>query len=158
PGNASRCFLRDDFQTFDYTRNHHMLQTCIQTLGIFPNDHQIEFRITTGHIWQSADRTHVGIKIERLAQTNIYRGEAFADGRGDWALERDLVARDRIDQLFGQSLAKFLESLRARVMSLPFNFYTRSFEDPHNGCGYFGSNAIAGNQCDTMFHKVFVSS
>jgi len=45
-----------------------------------------------------------------------------------------------------------IESLRARVMRLPLHLDARRFDHPHHRRRDFGADAIARNQCDSMFH------
>ena len=151
--NASGSFLRNDLQALDHAGNHNMLQPRIQTFRILTNNNQVEFGIAAGNIWQRADGPQVRVQIERFSQAHVDGSEAFADGRSDRPLERNLVSQDRIKQCLRQGFAKFFQRLRAGVVSFPFNLYARSFNDAHYVCSDFGADAIAGNQCDTMFHK-----
>src|SRR6185369_5373951 len=98
--NACRSLLGDDLQTLNHARHDDVFQTRIQTLRVLAHDDQIELRITTRHVRQSAHRAQIRVKIQRLTQSNVDRSKTFADGRRDWSLERDLVAQDRIEQLF----------------------------------------------------------
>src|SRR5512132_1498044 len=153
PRNSRRSFFRNDLQTLNNSWNHHVFESGIQTFGVLADDHEVEFRIAAGNVWQRANRTQVGIQVERFSEAYVDGGEAFADRSGDRPLERDLVFQDRVKQSLRQRFAKFLQSLRAGVMSFPLDFYTRSFDDAHYVSGDFGADAVAGNQCDTMVHK-----
>ena len=153
---ARRGFLSNDLQAFDDAGNDHMLESRIKTLGVFAHDDQIEIRIATGNVWQRANRTQVRVKIQSLAQTDVDRPETLADRCGDRPLECDFVPLDRLEQFVGQRVAEFLQRQSARVMRLPFDLDAGSFDHAHDRGGDFRTDAIAGNQCDTM-HKKSVS-
>ena len=106
-----------------------MLETCIQAFRVFANHNQIQFGITTGNIWQRANRSQVGVEIERLAQTNVYGSETFADGSGDWTFERHLVAQDGIEECLRQCFAELFQRLGTCVVGLPLDVNACSFDD-----------------------------
>ena len=152
--NARRSFLGDDLQTLNHARNHHVFQSRVQTFRVLANDDQIEFRIAAGNIWQareSAAGWHT--RSSALRKPTLTEVKPLPIGVVTGPLSATLLRRIESSSVLRQRFAKFLQRLRARVVSLPFNLDARSFDDAHYVGGDFGADAVAGNQCDTMFHN-----
>ena len=101
------------------------------------------------HAGQVPHRPQVRVEIERLAQADVDAGEALADRRRDRALERDLVALDRVEQSdagsvsFVFSKAMTPASWRSQSMSSPAALKMRD-----DRFGDFRADAVAGNEGD----------
>jgi hypothetical protein len=64
-----------------------VLDTDIQPLGVFANDHEINIlKAQSGH--DRLRRTHVRIQIELLSECDVDRPKSFADRRLERSLER----------------------------------------------------------------------
>src|SRR5580704_891507 len=70
-----------------------------------------------------------------------------------------MSALNRLAQFFGDVLVIFLKCLGAGGESLPLKLHACSFQYAHRCPGYFGANAIAGNERDLVGHKaVYLSA
>ena len=74
---------------------------------------------------QVPHRPQVGVEVERLAQPDVDAGEALADRRRDRALQRDLVALDRVEQRAGSVWPYRLNGDDAGVVTLPLDVERR---------------------------------
>ena len=90
-----------------------VLEAGVEVFGVLADDDQVDAAEARRHRRQVPDRPQVGVEVERLAQADVDAGEALADRRRDRALQRDLVARDRIEQRLRQRRAVFLHRLGA---------------------------------------------
>ncbi len=68
-----------------------------------------------GHALEVAHRAQAHVEVEHLAQRDVERADAAADGRGERPLDADEVVRERVEGLVGQPAVELLERLLARV-------------------------------------------
>src|ERR1044072_4740847 len=155
---AGRSLLRDYLQTLDDAGDDDVLKPRVEALGVLAHDDEVEFGVARPHVRQRAHGADVGIAVERLAQSNVDRREALADRRRDGAFERDLVALDGFEQVFGQRRAELFERLRARVFRLPLDVNARRLDDAYDRRRDLRPDAVARNECDSMCHGSVVRS
>ena len=107
-----------------------------------------------GDAGQVPDRPQVRVQIERLAQADVHAREPLADRRRHRALERDLVAADRVDAARPAAAGPCART-RATPASwrLPVDRDAGGGEDADDGVGDFGADAVAGNQRDGVCHS-----
>ena len=98
------------------------------------------------------DGAEVGVEVKLLAEGDVDRGEAAADGGGDGALEGDAVLLDGVVEGLGDVLAGLGEGVGAGVEAVPVEAgvgkLAGGFEDGDGGVGDFGADAVAGDEGD----------
>ena len=99
-GDAGRSFLGDDFQAFDDAGNDFVLQAGVEIFRIFAHDHDIDAIEARLHAGQIPHRAQVGVKIERLAQSDVDARSAASDGGAHGTLQRDFIAADGLESAF----------------------------------------------------------
>jgi len=68
------------------------------------------------------------------------------------SLEGNFVALERIEQLFRNRRAMFLQCLGFRSAGFPFDIDAGTLDYFERRLGNFRADAITGNQCESMFH------
>src|SRR5207244_873990 len=94
-GDARGSFLSNDFQALDYARHNFVLKPRIKSLGIFPDDYQINVRIARGNMRQVANGAEIRVKLEALAQFNINAGKAATNRCSHGTLQSNSRALDK---------------------------------------------------------------
>ncbi|MNT43971.1 hypothetical protein D3C72_1804700 [compost metagenome] len=104
--------------------------------------------------------TDAGVEVQALAQAHVHRAEAGADGGADGALERHLVAADALEHGVGQGVlvARALHVGHAGFDLLPLELDAGGFQDAGGGAGDLGTDAVAGDQSDTIGHEKYLNS
>jgi hypothetical protein len=75
-------------------------------------------------------RSHLGVEVETLAQTDVDRAEAAADRGGDRALQRRAVRADGVEHVVGERVAAvLLHHVGARVLDVPVELDAGPLED-----------------------------
>ena len=103
PRDSRRRSLGDDLQALDHAGHDLVLDPRVQTFGVLAHHDQVH--MLDGSDVRQFDRPEVRVEIERFAQAHVDGREPFADGRGDRALQGDLVPPDRFDEIVGQRAA-----------------------------------------------------
>ena len=70
---------------------------CIQVLGVFANDNQVDVIVTASSAGHGQHRTQAHIQVERFAKRNVDAAETGSNGSGARALDGNLVALHRLD-------------------------------------------------------------
>ena len=149
---ARRGVLGDDLQALDDAGHDLVLEAGVEILGVLPHDHEIDALVPGRHRRDVPDRPQIGEEVERLSQSDVDAGEAAADRRRHRPLERHLVAQDRVEERRRQRRAVPLERQHAGEMRLPLRLEAGGFENLDDGAGDFGTDAVAGDQRDGVFH------
>src|SRR5438445_1486028 len=126
-GDARGCFLSDDFQTLDYARNNFVLKPAIKSLGICPDNDQVNAGIASGDMRQVTNGAKIRVKLEALAQFDIDTGEPATNRRSYRTLQSNSRALDRFDQLSRNVFVIFLVGVSARLESFPFELQAGRF-------------------------------
>ncbi len=108
-GDLDGSHARDNLQARDHIFHHLVLQARVQILGVFAEDHHVDLHVVeTGlQAGERMHRSHVGKKIEMLAQRDVDARESAADGRGHRALEPHAGSFERFDHVRWQHLPGF---------------------------------------------------
>ena len=147
-GDARRRHLGDDLDALDHSGHHGVLEPGIQVFGVLADDDQIDTLVARGYRRQVPHRPQVGVEIEGLAQPDIDAGKALAHRCRDRALQRDLVAGDRVEQGLRQRRAVFSHRLRARGEGFPLWRETGRGKNLDDGARDFRADAVARDECD----------
>src|SRR5215831_3659747 len=151
--NAGRSLFRHDLEALDDAGDHLVLQTGIESLGVFANDDQVDIRIARGNVRQIANRTEVGVELELLSQGDVDAGKAAADRRSHWPLQSDFCAFKRRDQIFWNVFTGFLIGLCSDGERFPVKLHTRCFQNAHNCVSDLGTDAVARNESNFVTHE-----
>jgi hypothetical protein len=84
----------------------------IKTAEIFSHQHDVDI-VESSSGDHAANRTHIGVKPEFLAQTNIDRSKPAADRRCQRTLQRQPRAPDAIERRLRQRIMTFLDGRQA---------------------------------------------
>ena len=82
-GNTSAGLLGHDLQALDHARHNFVLQSGVETFGVFAHDDQIDVWIARGNMRQIADRPEVCVKLKLFPQRDVNAGKAASHGRSD---------------------------------------------------------------------------
>ena len=143
-------FERDDLQALDDARHDLVLETGIEVLGVLAHDDEIDVLVARRHTRDVPDGTEIRKELERLAQADVHAGKPASNRRRQRPLERNLVARNRLEQCFRKRRAVLLDGGRAREVRFPFDIEAGGLDDLHDGVGDLRPDAVAGDQCDAM--------
>src|SRR5437899_3107343 len=108
-------------------RNNFVLKPGIKSLGIFPDNDQINVGIASGDMRQVTNGAKIRVKLEALAQFDIDTGEPATNRRSHRTLQSNSRALDRFDQLSRNVFVIFLVGVSARLESLPFELQAGCF-------------------------------
>ena len=134
----------------------HVLDAGVEIFRVFAKDDEVDVRVVGLQAGKGLDRAEVGVKVELLAQLHVDGAEAAADGRGDGALERDLVGeRWILSRAGGDVFAGLGVGVGAGVKAVPLEraacLLAGGFENGiRPGGGDFGTDAVAGDQGDLV--------
>src|SRR6266568_167901 len=143
---AGRTFFGDDLDAFNDAGDDFMLQSDVFSFGVFADDDEVDtgpFGFEAGKI---LDGAKVGEEVELLAEGDVDAFEATANGGGDGALERDLIAFDGLAEIRGDVFAEDFKGFGAGGEALPLPLDAGGFEDADDGVRDFGADAVAGDQ------------
>src|SRR5439155_18067918 len=102
-----------------------------------------------GDAGKLADGADVGVGLEELAQGDVGRLLAVADGRAEGAFEDDARLADALDGLLRHSGGDALfEDTLAGLADLPGDLGARRLDDAAGAVGAFGADAVAGDEGD----------
>src|SRR5262249_53429619 len=82
-----------------------VLDAGVEALGVLADDDEIDVLEARAHAGIALARPHLGVHVELLAERDIHRAEAAADGGRDRALERDAGLADRVEHVGRQRIA-----------------------------------------------------
>src|SRR5579872_1009661 len=127
--------------------------TGVDVLGVFAVDDEIH---ALGVLYGRRSafvvlyRSHAGIEIERLAEGNVQRADASADGCGQRTLDGHAEFANGIDRVLGKPITEFGKSFLAGEDLIPGNaalppvgFLDGGVEDADGGFPDVASGAIA---------------
>ena len=135
------------------------LDARVQVLGVLADDHEVDVVVARAHARVALARPDARVQVERLAQRDVDRAEARADGRRDRPLDRDRRAPDRVDHAVGQRVAAVRwGDVGAGLLDVPVELDTGRLEHPAGGFGELGPDAVARDQRHVMGQAVAPSS
>ena len=149
-----RGFLGDDLQALHHAGDDFVLQTGIEVLGILAEDREIEREVVEARLeaGEHAHRAEVRVEAELLAKRYIDALVTAADRGGGGSFEADARHFERSEDIVGNQLALFGERANAGFDALPFQGGAGGIYSTYGSVGNFGSNAVAGDECDQMGH------
>ena len=103
-----------------------------------------------------ANRTHIGVKAEFLAQADIDRPEPAADRRRQRALQRQPRAADAVERRLRQRIVLSSMAAMPALLDVPFERGAERFENFDGRFHDLGADAVAGNECRGKFSDVLV--
>ena len=134
--------------------NDLVLEAGVEILGVLADDDQIDVGEACVHTGNVPHGPEVRVQIQRLPQADVDARESFRDRRRHRALERDLVAADRVEERAGQRLVVALERGDSRVVAFPLDVDAGRLEDADDGGGDFRPDAVAWNERDDVTHRI----
>ena len=129
-----------------------MLDAGVQVLGVLADDHEVDVLVAGLEALDGASGPEVRVQAERLAQRDVDAPEALADRRRDRPLEGDLVAPDRLEDVFRERRPVLGHDGLAGVDDLPFERDARGVEDAAGRLRQLRADAVAGDEGDSVGH------
>ncbi len=151
-GNPLRRGPGDDLYALGRVRTDHVLDAGVEVLSVLADDDQVHGVISGLEARDGPDRAQVGVQAEGLAEGHVHRPEAFSDRRRDGALDRDLVAQNRVEDVLREGRPLLRHDRFAGFDDLPIELDTRGVEDSPGCLGQFGADAVSGNQGHCLSH------
>ena len=151
-GDPLRRGAGDDLDALGGVRADHVLDARVQVLGVLADDHEVDVVVARLEALDRAGRAQVRVQAEHLAQRDVDAAEAGADRRRDRALERDLVAPDRLQDVLRERRPVLGHDALAGVLDLPLEGDARGVEDTAGRLRQLRTDAVAGDQGDSMGH------
>ena len=134
------------------------LDAGVDVLGVLTEDHHVDLLRRLhgrGDALEPAHRAQADIEVEELAQRDVQRADAAADGRRERALDRDQVLAAGGDGLVRQPSVEELVGLLARVDLEPVDLAAAAVglgdggvEDAHRGAPDVRARAVAFDEGD----------
>ena len=152
-GNARGAFFCNDLDGFDNAGNDFVFEADVLTFSVFADDDEVDAGPMGCQAGQILDGAKVGEEVEFFAEGYVDAFESTANGCGDGAFQRDLVALDGLVERGGNVLAVDLEGLSSCGVAFPFELDACGFENANDLLRDFGSDAVAGNECDFVRHN-----
>lgn len=96
-GDAQRGFFCDQLDGLHDSVDDLVFDARVFAFGVLADGDDVDVVVERFVALQASARPDVGVQVELLAQGQIQRAMALADGRHERALQADLVAVDRVD-------------------------------------------------------------
>ncbi len=152
--------LGDDFERLRDAGLDHDFEAGVEVFGVFAEDDEVDVGVVGLQAGKRLDGAEIGVEVELLAQRDVDRREAAADGRGDGAFEGDAVLVDGPVELLGDVLAGLGVGIGAGIVAMPVEgaagLLAGGFEDGDCGGGDFGADAVAGDEGDFVRARGFL--
>jgi hypothetical protein len=144
----------DDFQAFYDICDDFVLEAGVEVLGVFTEDDHVDVDIGEACLEsrQHLDGAYVGEQVELFAQGDVDAFEAAGDGGGDGAFEAGACFVEGVEDHGGQFDAEGGDDVAGQLRAVPDDFDACGFDDTDSGVGDFGSDAVAGDECDVVGH------
>ncbi len=121
----------DDLDALGGITADHVLDAGVEVLGVLADDDEIDVLVAGVEALHGARGSQVGVQVERLAEGHVDAAEPGTDGGRDRALERDLVALHRLEDVSPAGACRAPRSRLRRPRPAP----TRSRSRSHRGRG-----------------------
>jgi len=150
-GDAHATGLGSDLHRRDHAGDDFVFDAAVEALGVLADDDQVDAFVSGLDAGHGADGADGGVEVELLAQLHVNALEALADGRGDGALEGDLVGLDGGERPLGQDVVvPLVEGGGAGGELDPVDGQTRGVDDAAGGGGDLRADAVAGDHDDRV--------
>ena len=157
-GDPLRGGPRDDLDALRGIEADHVLDAGVQVLGVLADDDEIDILEAALHPFHRAGRAQVGVQVQRLAERHVDASKATADRCGDGALERDLVALDRLEDVLRERRSVLGDRRFAGHDGLPFEADPGRIEDAARRLRQLRTDAVAGDEGHTVGHGPIVAA
>src|SRR5208283_5354733 len=144
--NARGSLFADHLDALHHSGDNFVLDTGIQSLGIFADHDQVDARVTRRDMRQVAYGPKVGEEFEALAQLDVDAGEAAADRRSHRTLQSDAGALDRFAEFLGNVFVILLKSFGPGRKAFPLKLNSGGFDHANRSLNHFGTDAVAGDE------------
>ena len=130
------------------------LDARVEILGVLADHDQVDVRVARADAGIALAGADLAVEVERLAQADVDRAEAAADGGRDRPLQRGSVLPDRLEHVLRQRVAVvLLHHVGARVLDVPVELDPGRLEHAARRLGELGAGPVAGDQCHAMRHS-----
>ncbi len=136
------------------SRADHVLDAGVQVLGVLADDDEVDVLVARLEALHRAGRAQVRVQAEGLAQRDVDAPEALADRRRDRALEGDLVALDRLEDVLRERRPVLGDDALAGVHDLPVEGDAGGVEHATGRLRQLRTDAVAGDQGDSVGHAL----
>ena len=116
----------------------------VQTLGVFPHQHEIDVFVAAGN--QRARRPHVGVQMKLLAQAHIRRAVAAARRSRQWPFQGEPGPPDALQRGLRQGVAVRFHAGHSGLLHVPLERRSRGVEHRDRGVDDFRTDPVARNQ------------
>ena len=157
-GDPLRRRAGDDLDALGGVVADHVLDAGVQVLGVLADDDQVDVLVARVEALHRAGRAEVGVQVERLAERDVDAAEAAADRGRDRALERDLVAPDRLEDVVRERRPVLRDGRLAGLDRLPFEADAGRIEDAGGRLRQLRTDAVAGDQGDSVGHAAILAT
>lgn len=137
----------DELDRLDDAVDDDVLDAGVLALGVLTDEDGVDVVVGGLVSLDALAGTHVGEEVEGPSEGEVERDVTLADGRGERALEGDVVALDGVDGLVGDDGLAVLEG-GGDVDRLPLDGHVGGGVDVLDGLRDLRSNAVALDQGD----------
>ena len=142
----------DDLDALGGVGADHVLDPGVEVLGVLADDDEVDVLVARVEALDRARRAQVRVEAERLAERDVDAPEARPDRRRDRALERDLVAADRFEDVVRQRRAVLGDHRLAGLDDLPLELDPGRVEDASSRFRQLRPDAVARNEGHAVGH------
>ena len=157
PGDPLGRGAGDDLDALGGVLADHVLDAGVQVLGVLADDDQVDVVVAQVETLHRAGRAHVRVQVERLAERDVDAPEAATDRGRDGALERDVVAPDRVEDAVRERRPELLDRRLTRDHRLPFEADAGRIEHAGGRLRQLRPDAVAGDQGDSVGHATILA-
>ena len=141
-------------QLHRFGRSDLVLDARVEVLGRLADDHEVDVLVARTDARVALARPHLAVEVEALAEGDVDRAEAAADGGRDRPLQRDAALANCIQNLIGQRVsAVLIHDVAACELDVPFEVDAGRLEDPARRLAQLGAGPVAGDQGDSVSHR-----
>ena len=145
PGDTLRGVMRDELDRLNDAGDELVLDARVLALSVLTDEDRVDVVVGRLEALDRRARPNVGKEVERPAERQVERDVALADGRREWALERDRVLLDRGDGVVGD-LRLTVDDDRGDLDLLPLDGRLSLRKDLLDRLGNLRANACIGDR------------
>ena len=158
PGDPLRRRAGDDLDALGGVLADHVLDAGVQVLGVLADDDQVDVVVAKVEALHRARRADVGVQVERLAERHVDAPEPATDRGRDRALERDVIAPDRLEDAVRERCPELLDRRLTRHDRLPLEADAGRIEHAGGRLRQLRPDAVAGDQGDSVGHAAILAT
>lgn len=141
----------DELDRLDHAVNNDVLDAGVLALGVLADEDGVDVVVGGLVSLDALAGTHVGEQVEGPSEGQVERDVALADGRGERALEGDIVALDGVDGLLGNDGLALGVEAGGDVDRLPLDGHVGGRVDVLDRLCDLRANAVALDQRNGVF-------